>query len=329
MISKTKYKIADEKLKELFDSAGIPDAHSFEPLGAGEYNAVFCAVSGGNEYVIKIAPPPEVEVLTYEKNIMQSEVYWYRLIEENTDIRIPQIYFEDFSRKIIPCDYFIMEKVSGQTLNKVELSTEEREYVRAEISKMLAQLHGIRGEKFGYIQNGLYDNWYLALKSFFQNLIIDCERVGKKSKRGRRSLELVDECKDILEKVECTLVNYDLWDVNIVCKRENEKLILYWIDPERSFWGDRIFDFICLDFMLAFDKKTAAKEAYNRYSSVKITNTREERIRFAFAQLLMGLIQESEKYYRYTPLNFGWWRNVLSCKMIYKRGFSELKTLLK
>lgn len=218
-----------------------------------------------------------------------------------------------------------MEKVDGKTLDKAELSDEKMKKARVEIAKMFSELHEIKTEKFGYIQNGLYDNWYLALKNIFQNLIFDCERVGKTTKRGKRALKLIDEYKNILEAVSGTMINYDLWDVNIICKSENGETKLYWIDPERSFFGDPIFDFICLEFTVPFSKKTESKKAYNKFSREKVGNTREEKIRFAFADLLMGLIQETEKYYRYTPKNYGWWRNVLSSAMVYKRGFEVLE----
>lgn len=321
MKSKTKYQITDRKIKELFENAGIKNPKNIEPLGAGEYNAVFSVTAGEKEYALKIAPLPSFPVLTYEKDMMRSEVFWYETMKEKTEILIPRIFYKDFSRSLIPCDYFIMEKIKGKTLDKAELSELEMKKAREEIVHMLSMLHEIRSDKFGYIQNELYDNWYLALRSIFQNLVSDCERVGKKTKRGMRALKLVDEYKSILETVDGSMINYDLWDVNIIVNKESQKIKLYWIDPERSFFGDPIFDFICLDFILPFSKKIEAKKAYNAFSAEKIKNSREEQIRFAFADLLMGLIQETEKYYRYTPKNYGWWRNVISSAMVYKRGF--------
>ncbi len=325
MISKTKYKISDEKIKEIFEKAGLGNVSEIKPLGAGEYNAVFSVTAEGKAYAIKIAPPPGTPVLTYEKDMMQTEVYWYETISEKTDIRTPKIYFKDFSRKVIPCDYFIMEKLEGKTLNEAGLSHEEMTLARAEIAQMLAKLHAIKSDKFGYIQNELYDNWYLALKGIFENLIFDCGRKGKKSERGERALALIEKYRPVLETVSAAAINYDLWDVNIICKREGDRNYLYWIDPERSFYGDPIFDFICMDLMVPFAKKDVAKRLYNSFTEEKVGNSREEQIRFAFANLLMGLIQETEKYYRYTPLHFGWWRNVISCSIMYNQGFGVLE----
>lgn len=325
MISKTKYPISQEKIGELFEKAGLGTPVSSSPLGAGEYNAVFCVTCKDKEYVLKIAPPPEIPVLTYEKDMMRSEITFYELMKEKTKINTPEIYFKDFSRTLIPCDWFIMEKIDGATLDKAELSPEEKKEAKKELAKMLSELHSVKGEKFGYLQNGLFDDWYSALRSIFENLLSDCAKKGKKSKRGERALALLDKYQNVLKTAESTLINYDLWEVNVICKKENGENRLFWIDPERSFFGDRIFDFICLDFMLPFSKKDEAKRAYNAVSDVKIGNSREEQIRFAFADLLMGLIQETEKYYRYTPKNFGWWRNVVSSKVVYKRGFGVLE----
>ena len=325
MISRTKYDITREKIKEIFEKAGIHGAQDIEPLTAGEYNAVFSVSAGGNDYVLKIAPLPSVRVLTYEKDMMRSEVFWYETMRNKTDMLMPKIYFKDFSRTLIPCDYFIMEKINGKTLDKAKLSDEEMKSVRRKTAHMIAELHKIGSDKFGYIQNTLYDNWYLALRSIFQNLVDDCRRAGKKTKRGEKALCLVDRYKSVLENVRGTMINYDLWNVNLICKEEDGRKRLYWIDPERSFYGDPIFDFICLDFMTPFEKKFGVKKAYNEKADVKITNSQQEQIRFAFADLLMGLIQETEKYYRYTPRNFGWWRNVFSSSFVYKRGFAALE----
>ena len=58
MISRTKYDITREKIKEIFENAGIHGAHGIEPLTAGEYNAVFSVSAGGNDYDLKIDPLP-------------------------------------------------------------------------------------------------------------------------------------------------------------------------------------------------------------------------------------------------------------------------------
>lgn len=324
MISKTKFVIDNSTIKRIFHKHGIDNITSITPLGDGEYNAVF-EIKADKSYVLKLAPDSGTAVLTYEKDMMKSELYWYSQIRENTDIRVPEIYFTDYSKDIIPTEYFIMEKLNGVMRGNAGLENDE---TKESTAVMLSQIHRIKGNKFGYIQNQLYDNWYDALCSMIKNLIGDAKRVGKESANGKRLLKYTEKYKDILMNTESTMVNYDLWDGNVICcKKQDGKTEFCWIDPERSFWGDRIFDFICVDNNPVFSLKSKQKtiDIYNCTAEKPIEINHENEIRYAFAQGLIALIQEVEKYYRYTPRHFGWWRNVVSYAVTYKAAFKVLK----
>jgi len=321
MISRTKYNIDNETIEKLFSAAKINCIKEIAPLGAGEYNAVFSAKADGKEYAVKIAPTEDIEILSYEKDIMSSEVYWYQKMREHTEIKVPDVYFEDFTKKIIPTNYYIMEKLPGLQLDKMELSKEEKTDSVTQMAKMAAEIHKIKNDKFGYIQNGLFDNWYQAIRSMTINLIKDCEKAGRKTKRGERLLSYIDANKEILEKAECSMVNFDIWAPNIICTREEGKIKYAWIDPERSFWGDKIADFVCLEMFTPLENKKISIDAYNSVSDRPVKVTEDERIRYAVAQGYLGLIMEVEKYYRYTPLHFGWWRNVIASAWLFKSAF--------
>lgn len=325
MISRTKYSIDNATIKKLFSSAGIDGVDEIAPLGAGEYNAVFSVKASGKEYALKIAPTDDVPVLTYEKDIMASEVFWYKQMRENSSITVPEVYYTDFDEKLIPANYFIMEKLPGQQLDKMDFTKAEKENSVAEMAKMAAQMHKIKNDKFGYIQNGLYDDWYLAVRAMVKALLNDCAGQGRKSKRGEKLLTYIDKYKSVLEKAECSMVNFDIWAPNIICKRENGEIKYAWIDPERSYWGDRIVDFVCLEMAAPLADKKTSLAAYNSVADKPVNATDEEKIRYAVAQGYLGLIMEIEKYFRYTPFHFGWWRNVLASKWLFKKAFEVLK----
>lgn len=326
MKSKTKSLLSDEIIEKCFVKAGFNKISNIAPLGAGMYNSVYSVTADGKDYAIKIAPPDDVEVMSYEKEMMAVEVFWYKQMKENTCIQVPEVFFYDTSKEIIPSEYFIMEKIDGAQIDKIALSKEEKTGLNAEMAKIAAEIHKIKNDKFGYIQMGLHDNWYLAIRASVQALIEDAAAKGKKTKRGEKLLAYIDKYKDILEKVECCMVNYDIWAPNILANRENGKLKYWLIDPERGFWGDRIGDFVCLDIMNPLSKKDKAIAAYNSVSDEKIVPTRELEIRYAILMAQMGLIQEVEKYYRYTPAMIGWWTDVFGSNFLfYKIAFSLLK----
>jgi fructosamine-3-kinase len=122
------------------------------------------------------------------------------------------------------------------------------------------------------------------------------------------------------------MVNYDIWPMNIIAKRDSGKIKYWWIDPERCFWGDKMADFVCLEVYKPLKDKTASLNAYNAVAETPIEVNRETEIRYAVMAAYMGLLQEAEKYYRYTPAMFGWWRNVIGgAALFYKIGFGILK----
>lgn len=326
MRSNTKYEVSCTELQRIFDKAKLGAVKKFEPLGAGMYNAVYKVETEDKPYAIKIAPASGVKVMTYEKDMMNTEVLWYRVMGKKTSINVPSIIAVDFSREIIPSDYFIMDYVEGQTLNALNKTEEDKKFAYESMCNNLAQLHKIKSDKFGYIQNGLFDNWYEALKSFIENCISDLKVVNKTSKRGEKLLYYVEKHADLLKSVKGCLVNYDAWDLNIIAARENGELKLTWIDPERGFYGDPILDFICIDILkMSMKGKQKSIDVYNTFTDEKVIADRNTEIRFAFSLGYMALIQETEKYYRYRPVDTGWWFDVLSSFTYYKSCFKLLK----
>jgi len=161
-----------------------------------------------------------------------------------------------------------------------------------------------------------------------ENLIKDCGNLKRKTKRGRKLLFYIEKNKDILKEVSCSLINFDIWPPNIFCEIEDNDVKLSWIDPERCLWGDRIADFVCLDFMnMSLDKKAKLLREYNKNSETPINPGREENIRLSVMLAYLALIMEVEKYARYTIFHFGYWRNVIVSNLLYKNAFKQLSEL--
>ena len=87
---------------------------------------------------------------------------------------------------------------------------------------------------------------------------------------------------------------------------------------------DPVVDFVCLAFSRPLTSAEKAIAAHNAVSSEPIEITRETRIRYAFGQGYLALIMETEKYFRYSPFQYGWWRNVLAAILLYRAAFREL-----
>lgn len=330
MKSKTKYLLTKEQIISIFTKAGLGQVESCYPMGAGEFNSVYCAKIKDVEYVLKIAPRDGKSVLTYEKDMLEVELKWYDRIATNTDIRVPKIYFSDFSREIIDAPYFIMEKLNGVQLDKIDVNSNDFDSISptARLAQMAAQIHKVTNDKYGYEQNSLQGNWYFAIRSMTENLIMDAKLKGRKSRRGEKLLKYIDKFKPILEDAPCRMVNFDLWAPNVICDRDYESgnYKYAWIDPERTFWGDYVADFVALEFGKNLEDKKIAIEAYNAVADTPLVVTDKIKVRYYIAEAYIALIQEVEKYYRYSIFNFGWYRNVFSAKFLFNRAFKFLKS---
>ena len=329
MRSKTKFELSEETIVKLFEKAGIAGAEEIAPLGAGEFNSVYAVKAGGMAYALKVAPVDESLILTYEKGMIEQEVFYYEVMRDQAEIRVPKVYFVDFSMKEVPAKYFIMERLQGKTLEACIFSDEEKEKADAALMKMVAKMHTVKGtDGFGYRQTGLEANWFLAIEKMVLNLINDCKRLGHGTKNGERLLGYIRTYREILEKVPCSLINFDIWPANIFCLEQGETVKLAWIDPERCLWGDRIADFVCVDFLqMTLAGKKRVVDLYNVASETKINGGREEEIRLAVMLGYLGLVMEVEKYARYSLLHKGYWRNVSVCRILFKNCFATLENL--
>lgn len=325
VISRTKFDISENDIRRIFRESGFGEVTGIRVLGAGEFNSAFAVEAGGETYALKVGANNDA-VQIYEKDMMKSEIYWYALMSEQTDIRVPKVYFSDFSRQIVPTNYFIMEFIRGTQKDELELTPEQRANADAQIARMTAKLHRIRGEKFGYIQSGLHDSWDQALTAIVNNLIRDAENVGQALPRAEKLLERIAHHREILKKVPCRLISFDGWDPNFICvSNDPNNPEFVWIDPERCFWGDSILDFVPMDFgHWKLSEKAGVIAAYNELAEFPVSATREEEIRYGFGLCYLAAIMDCEKFYRYSPDLPHWHRSIEFSNMLYDLGFSIL-----
>ncbi|MCL2531892.1 MAG: phosphotransferase [Oscillospiraceae bacterium] len=275
MKSRTKYPVSEDELRKIFGAAGLGELQSHRHMTNGWFNTVVDVTTTQGEYVIKIAPPPSVRVLSHEQNMLAQELHFYDLLREN-GIALPQVYHSDFTCTLLPCHYFIMEKLQHKLRdNKAE-----------HVQQLKDKFRGIKGTGFGYEQLGLEANWHLGFRSMVQALVDDCAAFSKPCRKGEKLLKMIDKHRDILEQVQPVLVHSDLHAGNLFW--HNDKATL--IDPERCFWGDWVCEYV----LTGLPKHATANE----------------KIRWRLFCCYGALVNFTEKYSRYHPWNIIWWMDV-------------------
>lgn len=299
MESRTKNRKTREQVTRMvnkaFGGAKLADSgDALTELKEGWFNAAYnVRLDNDKEVILKIAPPREAEILTYEKDIMITEVESMRLAAKNPAIPVPEIYYFDTDRDLCDSYYFFMEKLSGDNLGHIResLSPEEQAEIDRSIGGIIHELNGFTGTYFGYEGNSdlRADTW----KEAFQKIVDSVLEDGRK-KNAEYGFTIEDIRDTVLKHsgmlasvtTPC-LVHWDAWDLNFFVKDGKISGIL---DFERALWADPLME---AQFRPYPQSITESMRGYG-----KTTFSYDETVRCILYTLHLALVMKTECYYR-------------------------------
>lgn len=247
MESSTKNRQSREQLEQMvekgFPGVGVRD---IQELTEGYFNVAYLMTLGdGREVILKVAPLPDALIMSYEKNIMYSEVMAMRLVQEHTSVPVAEVLYYDPSRTLCPSEYFFMSKLSGRSLfamkeDGVEVDESAIQY---RVGQLNREINTIVGQQFGYCgQPDLQSrSWYEAFRWMLETAVADARAKDiDMTIDPDEMLRLLERDRDILGEVtQPTFVHWDLWDGNIFV--ENGQVVGL-IDLERCIWADPLLE---------------------------------------------------------------------------------------
>lgn len=302
MESVTKTRIPPETVEILAQKA-FPGCVLTEvrELTEGMFNTAYMITGTGipeSGVILKAGPSAGTKVLTYEKDILKTEVAVYRLLEQ-TQVPTPRVLFADYSRKYVPCDYFFMTCIPGILWKNADeaLMQASRPRLMEELGRINREIHSVVGPHYGYIKEEprfQYDSWAKAFRGMVQDICDDGRKDGLTLPYDA-VLDLVARHSAWLEEVTSPhLVDFDLWAGNVLLGQdENGYKISGIIDFERAFYGDPLGDFISA--VMIYDHVEAEPEFIRGYGS-PIVMDESARIRMDLYRLYLALIMYVETY---------------------------------
>lgn len=291
MHSRTKANISEENLSQMIEVAGIKNLIKIEELTGGEFNVAYMLHTKTARYILKIGPSEGTNMLTYEKGIMDVELWAYEQIKKHTDIKIPEIIYS--GHEIIGNHWFIMSVLPGKLLCDAKLTEEQMYHWQYQFGEALAQIHNIKNDKFGYTQVGLHSTWKDAYYDMIFNLIEDAEKQGNMLPELSQILRFIRKWEGALEEVKVPrLIHYDLFDNNVFIDEAGNFAGL--IDTERCFFGDYYADFFAIDFLGYLEDNKGLIDGYNSAAEEKIQFTPYARARVALSRLMLGVLMFAE-----------------------------------
>ncbi|MEU8795899.1 aminoglycoside phosphotransferase family protein [Streptomyces sp. NPDC048643] len=223
----------------------VPEGEAWvSELGHGWFNVAYrIRLRDGHEVVLKIAPPPEVEVMTYEQGAMGIELATLDLVREHTTVPVPRVDFADRKHDLCDADWFFMPFVDADNLGIVGSLLPERELAgyKEQVGAANRRINSIRGTGFGPLAGPKNACWRQVFTNMVEDVLADGERrqvdLGWDYDTVREVLG--DHAASLEEVSEPRLVEWDLWDSNVLVR---EGRIACVIDHERAFFGDPLIE---------------------------------------------------------------------------------------
>lgn len=314
-VSITKNRKDNDVIEKMFQQA-FPNEEICEimELTEGYFNVAYRISSNQRSVILKIAPSAQVDIMTYEKNIMFSEVDSMRMIAEKTDIPIAKILFYDNSHTICDSDYFFMEMLPGKSFSEIEkeIPQDEKEHIYYEMGKYTRKMNEIHGDAFGYYgqpdKHGL--NWYDVFQSMLNDVYDDAEKKAiEMSVTREQILQLLEKDRAIFEAVrQPKFVHWDIWAGNVFV--ENGKITGI-IDFERCLWADELME-------VGFRTYGREESFFQGYGIEKLDDEQERRASWYDAYLCLLMSMEAD-YRQYENKDISNWARMMLEKWMAKQ----------
>ena len=305
MFSCTKSNISvsdvEKIIKKHFPEEDVTDISEMED---GMFNRVYCISGTGelsNGVVLKLGTTPDIKVLSGEKDIMKTEIAAYQMLRE-TDIPLPKLYALNTDRSIVPCDYIIMQKLSGITWKTVQFDLPEKETKRLlyELGKITAKINAIRGTHFGYInrkEECWFSTWADAYICLVNESLADAREFGFELPYEEIE-QVIEENRLLLDEITIPyLTDNDVFG-NIFLTPDTYEMVGV-VDFERCLFGDPYMDFASC--VTLFDNLDDAKDYIAGYEEMigdklHITANDRKRLDLYFLQKAVTTYVEGYRY---------------------------------
>jgi len=231
-------------LEKLLTEGGVDPTTvtSYDELTEGTFNTVYRIVRPAGDLMLKLSPDPAAPVLSYEQDLIQTETEFYRAARGKAPV--PEVVHAGD-------DFLLMTALPGATWYSQGDSLDRPE-LRRELGGLVAGLHQITGDGFGYPQKGLVNSWNTAFLAMMDDILRDAAHFGVELPRPAEQIRSMVLARNaLLDGVRtASLIHFDLWDGNILVE---DGRIAGLIDGERAFWGDPVAEFVSLTLFSSVD----------------------------------------------------------------------------
>ncbi|PRZ09332.1 phosphotransferase family enzyme [Isoptericola sp. CG 20/1183] len=243
----TKTAVTDDQVAAVLAPVGT--VRDVEPLAGGLFATVLrVGLADGRDVVVKVTGADTTRLLRYEHGISGTEAAVYRLAHR-AGLPVPAVLHVDASRQHVDGDVVVTEHLAGVLWNGADLDDGAARAVRRSLGAVMARLHRITGDRFGYPapSAGLSrETWPEAFGAMVEAVLADADRWDVPLPHGRLRAAVRAGHEVLAAVTTPRLVHADLWPGNVLLDPADHRLTAF-LDAERALWGDPVFELVGAD----------------------------------------------------------------------------------
>ncbi|MEV0612696.1 aminoglycoside phosphotransferase family protein [Nonomuraea sp. NPDC050404] len=294
MDSRTKRRLSDAELDALVRRAAGTGLTAVTELTDGYANAVWrLKLDDGREAVLKLSPPPDLEQLSYERNLLRMEAAAIELAA-GAGVPVAKLLRAGFDDPVLGGDYLLLAALDGVSWNDVK--PECGDELRRELGGHLARFNSVTGEVFGYPHAGITGaTWREAFLAMVAALLGDTERYPTPLPRPPAEIMAAFEAAApvLAEVTTPRLVHFDVWPGNVFLDLRGTPRIEAIIDHERAFWGDPLAEFATPTLFGALKEDDPLLAGYREVTPLELTPAAFTRLDLYHAYIYLILLIEN------------------------------------
>ncbi|GAA1412205.1 phosphotransferase family protein [Catellatospora coxensis] len=270
-----------------------------EEFTDGFFNAAHAVrLADGREVVLKVAPDQGLTMLTYEVDLMFTEIEFFERAAA-AGVPLPRMWHADAEGGVM-----VMERLRGVSFEQAKqtMAAEHVLAVRHELGRIAAAVTAVTGERFGYPRRDgrtRSASWRETFLHFVDDILADATATERPLPRPATEIrELVARHTPLLDAVTVpALVHFDLWDGNVFVLADGDGWRVEGIiDGERAFYGDPIAELVSLTSFVPEEQAAAAVDGF-----LGRPLTAAEQLRLTLYRMYLWLILVAETAVRGYP----------------------------
>lgn len=224
-------------------------------------------------YKINIEQKPYLLAVKYSNNaaLLKQEYEQIKFINDRVECKMPRLYH--FGECGDGFAIMIMEYFNGISANEIKHIRKASKILPDMVVDNLLKIHTVHNEKFGPVDNAVYDTWYAYYSEFAGEIYDFVKQSYSERKISKKILTAVELSYEKLDKIlddsngEPTLIHGDYWQPNFVVDPDTYELVGI-IDPFNIMWTEPEYELFALT--VGGSKKL---KLYEKYKS-RITPTK-------------------------------------------------------